>query len=133
VTPVPEAELAAAAEALAAGHPVAIPTDTVYGVAALAGDAHATGRLFAVKGRPTAVALPVLVASTEQAAALAAELPAPARDLVAAFWPGGLTLVLRRRRGVSLHLGGADDGPSPSASPTTPSPWPSPPGSARSR
>jgi L-threonylcarbamoyladenylate synthase len=109
VIPVPEEALAAAAEALSAGKVVVVPTDTVYGVAARAGDDDGTARLFALKGRPEAVALPVLVASSEQGEALAAEVPAPARALMAAFWPGGLTLVLRRRPGVTLHLGGRDD------------------------
>lgn len=101
--------LDAAAEALAEGRPVVIPTDTVYGVAVEPTRPGATDRLFVVKERPRTAALPVLVASVHQAVELAGELPATAAALAEAFWPGGLTLVVPRRPGLDLDLGGEDD------------------------
>ena len=97
-----------AVEALREGRPVVLPTDTVYGVAVQPWAPGATGRLFAVKERPTTAALPVLVASMAQAEELAAELPPTAVALAEAFWPGGLTLVVARRAGLAIDLGGAD-------------------------
>ena len=99
--------VAQAAEALRAGRPVIVPTDTVYGVAA---DPKRAGVLFAVKHRPVDVAVPVLVADVGQALDLAADgLPPVVRRLMARWWPGALTLVLPRRDGLGLDLGGPDD------------------------
>ncbi|MCU1483803.1 MAG: hypothetical protein JWN67_549 [Actinomycetia bacterium] len=96
-------------EALAAGLPVVVPTDTVYGVAVDPSRPGATDRLFEVKERPTEAALPVLAADVDQAFALAGEVPPAARRLAEAFWPGGLTLVVPRRPGLGYDLGGLDD------------------------
>ena len=86
------------------GRVVVLPTDTVYGLAALASHAPAVRRLFALKGRRADVPIAVLCASAEQALELAQ--PGPGIDAVAArFWPGPLTLVLPRRPGIDLHLG----------------------------
>lgn len=105
--PPPAAAIDRAAAALAAGAVVVIPTDTVYGLAVDPRHPGATDRLFAAKQRPRDTALPVLVASVEQALTLAAEdLPAAARRLMARHWPGGLTVVVRRRPGLDLTLGG---------------------------
>ena len=98
-----------AAEALAAGRPVVLPTDTVYGVAVEPTRPGATDRLFAVKERPRTAALPLLVASVDQAVALSGDLPSTALALAETFWPGGLTLVVPRRPGLDLDLGGEDD------------------------
>jgi tRNA threonylcarbamoyl adenosine modification protein (Sua5/YciO/YrdC/YwlC family) len=103
------ATIDAAADALLAGLAVIIPTDTVYGLAALPSIPGATDRLFALKGRPADVPLAVLVADVEQALAVAEDLPPVARRLADRWWPGPLTLVLRRRTGVALPLGGRDD------------------------
>ena len=95
-----------AAEALAGGAVVAVPTDTVYGLAA---DPHlpdAVDRLFTVKGRPADVPLPLLVAGPEQVELVTAPLDAAAAALAERFWPGPLTLVIPRRRGFSADLGG---------------------------
>jgi L-threonylcarbamoyladenylate synthase len=92
--------------ALSRGEVVAVPTDTVYGLAADPRRPGATGRLFAAKGRPEAVALPVLVADVEDLARLAEPLPPTARALVARWWPGPLTVVVRRALGVDWELGG---------------------------
>ena len=96
----------AAADALARGEVVVIPTDTVYGVAVAASVPGATQRLFAIKERPSDVPLPVLVADAEQAAACAAKVPAAAKRLMARWWPGGLTIVLLRAPDFDVDLGG---------------------------
>lgn len=85
----------AAAEALRAGGLVVFTTETVYGIGAVAADGDATARLFTAKRRPAGLALPVMAASTDAALELAAA-DDRARALAAAFWPGPLTIVLRR-------------------------------------
>jgi L-threonylcarbamoyladenylate synthase len=100
---------AEALDALRAGMPVVLPTDTVYGVAADATRPDATRRLFEVKERPADVALPVLAADPDQAFGLADDVPDAARRLAARFWPGGLTIVVARRPGLGVDLGGPDD------------------------
>jgi L-threonylcarbamoyladenylate synthase len=97
-----------AIDALVAGLPVVLPTDTVYGVAVDPQRAGATDRLFEIKERPVDAALPVLAASREQAFSLADEVPDAAKELAEAFWPGGLTLVIPRRRDLTFDLGGRD-------------------------
>jgi L-threonylcarbamoyladenylate synthase len=89
-----EAAVQKAADLLRAGEVVAIPTETVYGLAANALDAQAVARIFAVKGRPAHNPIIVHVASTELARHCTAVWPDAARKLAAAFWPGPLTLVL---------------------------------------
>ncbi len=98
----------AAVTALETGSIVAIPTDTVYGLAVDPRLPGATDRLFALKLRPSTLELPVLVADLEQAEGLAGPhgLPAPARRLVDRFWPGSLTIVVARRAGLDWQLGG---------------------------
>ena len=92
----PDEALAAAEEALGRGELVVLSTDTVYGVAASPGLAGATGRVFDAKRRPADLTLPVLAHSARAAEAVA-EFDDRARLLVTRFWPGGLTIVLRRR------------------------------------
>lgn len=105
--PPPAGAVARAVEALRAGRPVVIPTDTVYGVAA---DPRRTGALFALKRRPLDVSLPVLVADVDQALDLAAHgVPLVVHQLMARWWPGALTLVVPRRNGLGLDLGGPDE------------------------
>lgn len=94
-----------AARALAEGGVVGLPTDTVYGLAVDPFQAGAVDRLFTLKRRPREVHLPVLVADEDQALALAGDVPAPARRLMARLWPGALTLVLPRRAGLVADLG----------------------------
>ncbi len=97
----------AALAALAGGEVVAIPTDTVYGLAGRAEDQEACQRIFQLKGRPERVALPVLVADVAMATRLAAPDVATALErLAVAFWPGPLTVVVARAPGVDLELGG---------------------------
>lgn len=95
----------AAGRALASGGVVAIPTDTVYGLAVDPFRPGATDRLFALKGRPREVRLPVLVAGEEQVLEVAANVSDLARRLMSTFWPGALTVVLPRRPHSTADLG----------------------------
>lgn len=90
--PFSDAAIAEAAALIAAGEPVAMPTETVYGLAADATNATAVARIYAAKGRPSFNPLIVHVADQAAAEALATLDPA-AQALAAAFWPGPLTLV----------------------------------------
>lgn len=94
-----------ATAALRAGEVIGLPTETVYGVGVLPYLPDATQRLFAVKQRPETTPLPVLIADAERASELAV-LDERAEAIIAAFWPGPLTVVLPRRLGVRLYLGG---------------------------
>ncbi len=95
-----EAALKRAAELLRAGEVVALPTETVYGLAANALDAPAVERIYAIKGRPASNPIIVHVASLEMARACVATWPDAARQLAAAFWPGPLTLVLPKSKAI---------------------------------
>ena len=86
-----------AARAIAAGGVIAFPTDTVYGLGVDLWQPSAIAGLYRVKGRPDDKALPVLMADPDDWRDVALAFPATAQRLAAAFWPGGLTLVLRRR------------------------------------
>ena len=102
----PDAAVDAPVEALLAGEVVLLPTDTVYGLAALPGDEAAMDELFATKGRSTATPIAVLCTDVRQAASLVAvEHEAVLRSVGDRWWPGPLTLVFPRRAGVELHLG----------------------------
>jgi L-threonylcarbamoyladenylate synthase len=87
-----------AAELLRAGELVALPTETVYGLAANALDENAVAKIFAAKGRPAQNPIIVHVASLEMAQRCVAEWPELAEKLAKAFWPGPLTMVLPRSK-----------------------------------
>ena len=106
--PPPAEVIVAAVAALRDGDIIGIPTDTVYGLAADPWHSGAADRLFQVKGRPRSVELPVLVSGEQQALELATAVPACARQLMARFWPGALTLVLPRRQDLAADLGEED-------------------------
>jgi L-threonylcarbamoyladenylate synthase len=93
--------IARAAQILESGGLVAVPTETVYGLAARADSAEAVAKIYAAKGRPDFNPLIVHVAGLEQAARYADLAPA-ALALAAAHWPGPLTLVLPRRADAPL-------------------------------
>jgi L-threonylcarbamoyladenylate synthase len=93
-----------AATALKRGGMVAFPTETFYGLGVDALNSDAVVRLFAVKGRPESKPVLVLVASVAMAEALAPEISAGARELMARHWPGPLTLVLRAAPHVPFQL-----------------------------
>jgi tRNA threonylcarbamoyl adenosine modification protein (Sua5/YciO/YrdC/YwlC family) len=111
--------LVVAAEALRQGSVVAIPTDTVYGLAVAPDRPGAVERLFALKGRPRDVPLPVLVGSWAQVGSVAGCLAFAAEHLAGRFWPGPLTLVVPRADGFTVDLGGP-----PSAHGTVGVRWP---------
>ncbi len=93
--------------ALREGRPVVLPTDTVYGVAVLASVAGATSALFGLKERAATQPFAVLVADLAQARSLAEPLSPLVEHLASTYWPGPLTLVVRRRRELAdLELGG---------------------------
>lgn len=99
VNPGLDADLEAAAAALRRGGVVAYPTETFYGLGALAADAAAVERLARVKGRPDGKPLPLLAADLAAVEAVAI-LDADARRVAARLWPGPLTLVLPARPGL---------------------------------
>ena len=107
-----KAAVKSAAELLRAGEVVALPTETVYGLAANALDAQAAARIYEVKGRPAHNPIIVHVASLEIAKRCVAEWPAMAESLARSFWPGPLTLVLPRSREIPdiVVAGGATVG-----------------------
>src|SRR5262245_62989946 len=88
--------LAQAAAHLRAGRLVAFPTETVYGLGADAANAEAVRRIFVAKGRPADHPVIVHIRGTEAMSAWAREVPAGARALADAFWPGPLTLIVPR-------------------------------------
>ena len=90
------AKIRRAAEGLRAGGLVAFPTETVYGLGADALDAAAVGRIFAAKGRPPTNPIIVHVPEVAAARTLVSDWPPAAQRLAESFWPGPLTLVLRR-------------------------------------
>jgi L-threonylcarbamoyladenylate synthase len=83
-----------ALEILRGGGLVAFPTDTVYGVGALAFDAAAVESMYTAKNRPNEKAIPVLIGSADDLAKVAASVPPMALTLAARFWPGPVTLVV---------------------------------------
>ena len=91
-----------AARLLRAGRLVAFPTETVYGLGADASSAEAIARLYAVKGRPGEHPVIVHVADAATAFEWASEVPEAARMLAEEFWPGPLTLILKK----APHVGG---------------------------
>lgn len=88
--------LAQAAAVLRAGGLVAFPTDTVYGVGAHALLPEAVARLYTAKVRPEGKAIPLLLADAADIERVSLDLPPLASRLIAAFWPGALTLVVPR-------------------------------------
>lgn len=100
-----ETAVTRAAAALRDGEIVVIPTDTLYGVAADAFNPHGTRRIFEAKQRPRSFPLPVLVRSPKQLPGLCPTLPDGAEDLMAAYWPGPLTIVVPAQPGLRWDLG----------------------------
>ena len=89
-----------AARLLAAGEAVAFPTETVYGLGADATNDQAVAKIFEAKGRPADNPLIVHIAGRAMLDKLASEVPEQAERLISAFWPGPLTIILRRKAGV---------------------------------
>jgi L-threonylcarbamoyladenylate synthase len=98
-----------AAVALKAGHLVTFPTETVYGLGADARNPEAVKRIYEVKGRPTDHPLIVHISSINQLEKWAIEIPDYANSLAKAFWPGPLTLILRRSEIAGDFITGGQD------------------------
>lgn len=100
-----EAAIEAATLEVRRGNLVVLPTDTVYGLAADAFDPAAVRKLLRAKGRGRDMPPPVLVSAATTLDALTVGVPAHARALVDAFWPGPLTLVCRQQSSLQWDLG----------------------------
>lgn len=100
------ATIVAAAQALARGELVAMPTETVYGLAADASNPDAVRRIFSAKGRPVDHPLIVHLSNAQAAQDWAQDIPAAAQCLMRAFWPGPLTLVLKKAARVNTVVTG---------------------------
>jgi L-threonylcarbamoyladenylate synthase len=98
-----------AAERLVAGGVIALPTDTVYGVAASLAHEEALQRLFAIKRRPEERVLPVLISSTDALTRLAARVSDDVLLLLDRYWPGPLTVVIPAREGMPSLVTGPGD------------------------
>jgi tRNA threonylcarbamoyl adenosine modification protein (Sua5/YciO/YrdC/YwlC family) len=96
------------ANAARRGDLVVLPTDTVYGLGCDAFNPHGVAALLAAKGRGRDMPVPVLVGSPDTVEGLAYGLSKAARDLVEAFWPGALTVVVRHQPSLAWDLGDAN-------------------------
>jgi L-threonylcarbamoyladenylate synthase len=101
--------VAGCADILASGGLVAFPTETVYGLGADADSDAAVAQIFTAKGRPADHPLIVHVADAASADYFAASMPAFARKLIAAFWPGPLTIIVPRKEGVAATSAGGQN------------------------
>ena len=104
-----DASVERAAEALASGELVAFPTETVYGLGARADDDAAVAAIFDLKGRPSDHPLIVHVAEPGDADTFARDLNDVARRLIGSFWPGPLTVLVRRVPGMASAAAGGQD------------------------
>jgi L-threonylcarbamoyladenylate synthase len=95
----------AAVSAVKGGRLVVLPTDTVYGVGADAFDAGAVASLLAAKGRGRDMPVPVLVGSWQTIDGLAFAVPDAARELIRAFWPGALSIIVQQAPSLQWDLG----------------------------
>ena len=100
--------IASAFSALKGGRLVVLPTDTVYGVGADAFDSDAVAALLEAKGRGRDMPVPVLVGSWHTIEGLVYNVPHTARELIRAFWPGALSLVVRQAPSLQWDLGDAN-------------------------
>lgn len=99
--------IASAISALKGGRLVVLPTDTVYGLGADAFDGAAVAALLAAKGRGRDMPVPVLVGSWHTIDGLVYSVPEAARQLIRAFWPGALSLVVQQAPSLQWDLGDA--------------------------
>ena len=103
------ANLKAAARLLERGELVAFPTETVYGLGADAENAQAVARIYAAKGRPPNHPVIVHLAPGADLSYWASDIPAVAQSLTQAFWPGPLTLILKRAAAIPAAVSGGQD------------------------
>jgi L-threonylcarbamoyladenylate synthase len=99
--------ITAAARAVRSGAVVVLPTDTLYGIGADAFNPSAVASVLAAKGRGRDMPVPVLVGSWATIDGLVSYVPSTLRDLVEAFWPGGLTVVIEHAPSLAWDLGDA--------------------------
>ncbi|WP_427184745.1 L-threonylcarbamoyladenylate synthase [Bordetella bronchialis] len=104
-----DAQIEHAARVLAQGQLVAFPTETVYGLGADAENPLAVGRIYAAKGRPSNHPVIVHVAPGADLSYWTGKIPPQARDLIDAFWPGPLTLILKRAPRIDPAVSGGQD------------------------
>ncbi len=104
-----DGQIQQAIETLRRGGIVAYPTDTVYGLGASSLDVGAVAKVYEAKGRPRHLALPLLLSSVSQIAAVATDVPEIAWRLAECFLPGGLTLILHKAPTVSSIITGGSE------------------------
>ena len=107
--PVREELLEEAARILREGGLVAFPTETVYGLGGNALDADASRKIYAAKGRPSDNPLIVHIAGIEELAPLVEEIPESARRLAEAYWPGPMTMILKKSASIPAETSGGLD------------------------
>jgi len=93
-----------AAEVLTNNGVIAIPTDTVYGIACLAFNSLAIERIFSIKGRDSNKALPILINNIKQLELFAQPINKNAKKLIESFWPGALTIIVLRKHTLPENL-----------------------------
>lgn len=103
------ADIDTAVAALRRGEAIGLPTETVYGLAADAANPDAVRRIFALKGRPADHPLIVHLPAADSIGDWARDLPDAARELARRFWPGPLTLILKRQPRVPDEVTGGQD------------------------
>jgi L-threonylcarbamoyladenylate synthase len=103
------AAVAEAARLIRSGELIGLPTETVYGLGADASNDAAVAKIFAAKGRPPNHPLIVHIAEAQQVLDYASSVPPFAARLIAAFWPGPLTLILPRKPGAATAAAGGQD------------------------
>lgn len=100
--------LVRALQVLRSGGLVAFPTDTVYGLGALAFDGLAIESIYVAKNRPLEKAIPILIADVEDLLKVARAIPPLAKTLAEKFWPGALTIVLPKRADLPASVSASD-------------------------
>lgn len=109
IRPVSEESIAEAGIILKNGGIVAFPTDTVYGLGAVCTNEEAVSRIFTAKGRDEGKPLSILVADPAQVELLALEVPEKAKRLMQKYWPGALTVILKKRPEISEIVSAGGD------------------------
>lgn len=105
----PNAAIKKAASAISRGGIVVFPTETVYGIGGSAFDALAAKKIFKIKGRSDKKPLLVLIADKHDIKRVARHAPKTARKLIEKFWPGPLTIVLKKRKVIPSAVSGGTD------------------------
>ncbi|MDL2261379.1 threonylcarbamoyl-AMP synthase [Methanimicrococcus sp. OttesenSCG-928-J09] len=104
-----ETAVSAAAAALTEGKAAAFPTETVYGLGACISNEKAVLNIYQIKGRPSEKPLSVLIASAADLEKIAEEIPPEASMLAEKFWPGPLTIILKKRKDISDSITAGKD------------------------